>query len=223
MLRPGVTQEWVDEGELSRERKKKSEMAEALRCVSRGHIWRSCSSSSSHENLYAMEMSPGADMVQRIVVERGEEATTSPVGLSYPKVKRRLERRWTQRRTTVLQRRIYRSRKKGCRCKVTDSRAMGLAAPWYCRGGTSVELSIPCYNGGRALVVKGAEEVENAKANSKYQDRVEGQRPRNFIRPVSMDFSSREPKARDFKLMQECSTKEQSRKYAELYLFYSEE
>ncbi|RWW06451.1 hypothetical protein GW17_00030221 [Ensete ventricosum] len=33
--------------------------------------------------------------------------------------------------------------------------------------GTSVESSIPCSHGGRALVVKGAEEVENAKTNSK--------------------------------------------------------
>ncbi|RWV90116.1 hypothetical protein GW17_00047705, partial [Ensete ventricosum] len=38
---------------------------------------------------------------------------------------------------------------------------------------------------------KRAEEVENVKANSKYQDRAEGQRPRNFIRPVLMGFSSR--------------------------------
>ncbi|RWW17980.1 hypothetical protein GW17_00018058 [Ensete ventricosum] len=80
-------------------------------------------------------------------------------------------------------RRIYRSRRKGRKCKATDSRAMGLAAPWYRRGGTSVETSIPCSYRGRALVVKGAEEAENAGANSKYQDRVEGQRPRNFIRP----------------------------------------
>ncbi|RWW47506.1 hypothetical protein BHE74_00046493, partial [Ensete ventricosum] len=58
-------------------------------------------------------------------------------------------------------------------------------------GETSVESSIPCSHGGRALVVKGAEEVENIEANSKYQDRAEGQRPRNFIRPVSMGFSSR--------------------------------
>ncbi|RRT32886.1 hypothetical protein B296_00005990 [Ensete ventricosum] len=64
-------------------------------------------------------------------------------------------------------------------CKATDSRVMGLAAPLYHRGGTSVESSIPCSQGGRALVVKGAEE--------------------------------------------ECSTKEQSRQYAVLYLFYSEE
>ncbi|RZS12021.1 hypothetical protein BHM03_00043408 [Ensete ventricosum] len=118
---------------------------------------------------------------------------------------------------------IYRSRRKGCRCKATDSRIMGLAAPWYRRSGTSVESSIPCSHGGRALVVKGAEEVENAKANSKYQDRVEGQRPKNFIRPVSMNFSSREPKVRNLGLIQECSTKEQSRQYAVLYLFYSEE
>ncbi|RWW06138.1 hypothetical protein GW17_00030551 [Ensete ventricosum] len=31
----------------------------------------------------------------------------------------------------------------------------------------------------------------NAKANSKYQDRAEGQRTRNFIRSVSIDFSSK--------------------------------
>ncbi|RRT34597.1 hypothetical protein B296_00036176 [Ensete ventricosum] len=31
---------------------------------------------------------------------------------------------------------------------VKDSRAMGLAAPWYRRGGTSVESSIPCSHGG---------------------------------------------------------------------------
>ncbi|RWW31865.1 hypothetical protein BHE74_00007548 [Ensete ventricosum] len=39
-----------------------------------------------------------------------------------------------------------------------------------------VRSSIPCSHGGRALIVKGAEEVENTKANSKYQDKVEGQR-----------------------------------------------
>ncbi|RZS09930.1 hypothetical protein BHM03_00041063 [Ensete ventricosum] len=99
---------------------------------------------------------------------------TSPVGLNYPKVKRRLERRWTRRSTTVPQRRIYRSRRKGCICKATDSRAIGLAAPWYHRGETSMESSIPYSHGGRALVVKGAEEVENVKTNSKYQDRAEG-------------------------------------------------
>ncbi|RWW29117.1 hypothetical protein GW17_00006370 [Ensete ventricosum] len=70
-------------------------------------------------------------------------------------------------------------------CEATDNRVMGLAVPWYRRGGTSVEASIPCSHGRRGLVVKGAEEVENAKANSKYQDRAEGQRPRNFIRPPS--------------------------------------
>ncbi|RZS23793.1 hypothetical protein BHM03_00056774 [Ensete ventricosum] len=62
------------------------------------------------------------------------------------------------------------------KCKATDSRAMGLAAPWYRRDGTSVKSSIPCSHGGRALVVKGAEEVENAKANSKYQDRAEAKK-----------------------------------------------
>ncbi|RRT34589.1 hypothetical protein B296_00053546 [Ensete ventricosum] len=76
-------------------------------------------------------------------------------------------------------------------CKATDSRAMGLTAPWYRRGGTSVKSSIPYSHGGRALVVKGAEEVQNAKTNSKYQDKAEGQMLRNFIRPMSMSFSSR--------------------------------
>ncbi|RWW80024.1 hypothetical protein BHE74_00011647 [Ensete ventricosum] len=33
MLRPGVTQEWVDEGELPREENQKSEMAGGLRCM----------------------------------------------------------------------------------------------------------------------------------------------------------------------------------------------
>ncbi|RZR91992.1 hypothetical protein BHM03_00020222 [Ensete ventricosum] len=81
--------------------------------------------------------------------------------------------------------------RKGHRCEATDSRAMGLAMPWYRRGGASVEASIPWSHGGRVLVAKGAEEVENAKANSKYQDRIEGHKPRNFIRPVSTGFSSR--------------------------------
>ena len=44
---------------------------------------------------------------------------------------------------------------------------------------------------GERLVVKGAEEMEHAEANSKYRDKAEGQRPRNFVRLVSMCFSSR--------------------------------
>ncbi|RWW54288.1 hypothetical protein BHE74_00039140 [Ensete ventricosum] len=136
MLHPGVTQEWVDEGELPREQTKIGD--------GRGPM-----------------MFKG---VLKPVVERGEEATMSPEGLSYPKSKV---------------------------CKATDSRAMGLVVPWYPKGGTSVESSIPYSHGGRALVVKGAEEVVNKEANSKYQDKAEGQRPRNFIRPMLMGFSSR--------------------------------
>ncbi|RRT49887.1 hypothetical protein B296_00031853 [Ensete ventricosum] len=49
--------------------------------------------------------------------------------------------------------------------KVMDCRAMGSAAPWYRRGGTSVESS----------VAKGAEKVENAEANTK------SARPRNEV------------------------------------------
>ncbi|RRT78564.1 hypothetical protein B296_00026878 [Ensete ventricosum] len=118
--------------------------------------------------------------VLKQVVERGEEVT-SPEGLSYLKAKRRLERRWIRRSTTVPLRRIYRSRRKGRRCKATDSRTMDLAALWYRIDKTSVESSIPCSHGGRALVVKGVE-VENAEANSKYPDKAKGQRPRNIKR-----------------------------------------
>ncbi|RRT34123.1 hypothetical protein B296_00048477 [Ensete ventricosum] len=57
--------------------------------------------------------------------------------------------------------------------------------------GTFVESSIPYSHGGRALVVKGAEEVENVKTNSRYQDKAKEQRLRNFIIPMSMGFSSR--------------------------------
>ncbi|RWW40203.1 hypothetical protein BHE74_00054399 [Ensete ventricosum] len=51
--------------------------------------------------------------------------------------------------------------------------------------------SIPYSHERRALIVKGTEEMENTDVNSKYQDKVEGQRPRNFIRPMSTGFSSR--------------------------------
>ncbi|RRT75061.1 hypothetical protein B296_00011634 [Ensete ventricosum] len=60
------------------------------------------------------------------------------------------------------------------RCKAMDSSAMGLATPLYRRGGTFVGSLIPCSHGGRALVMKEAEEAENAEANSKYQDKAQG-------------------------------------------------
>ena len=65
----GVTQEWVDEGRLPKERTK-SKLKETLRCIGRGHTWRDHNSSSSHKDQNALEMSPGGDMVQRIVVEQ---------------------------------------------------------------------------------------------------------------------------------------------------------
>ncbi|RWV80806.1 hypothetical protein BHE74_00038397 [Ensete ventricosum] len=108
------------------------------------------------------------------VVERGKKATMSPKGLSYAKVKHRSEMRWTRRNTTVPQRQIYQLRRKGRRFKATDSTVMGLAAPWYHKGGTSIESSILCSHGERALVVKGTEEVEIEEANSKYYDKTEG-------------------------------------------------
>ncbi|RRT31567.1 hypothetical protein B296_00058598 [Ensete ventricosum] len=139
MLRVGVTQEWVDESELPRERTKNNQR------------WRR-----PYDVL--AETTHG-----EVKVDSGEHHSVAEVDLPIAK---------------------------GCRYKVTDRRA-GLTALWYHRNGTSVESSIPYSHGGRALVVKGTEEVENAEANSKYQDRMEGQRPWNFIRPMSMGFSSR--------------------------------
>ncbi|RZS13503.1 hypothetical protein BHM03_00045101 [Ensete ventricosum] len=63
--------------------------------------------------------------------------------------------------------------------------------PGVTREWVGEESSIPCSHGGRALVVKWDEEVENAEANSKDQDNAEGQKPKNFIRSVSTSFSSR--------------------------------
>ena len=66
---------------------------------------------------------------------------------------------------------------------------------WQRHGTTKVGLpwshrSLALMKGER-LVMNGAEKVENVEANSKYQDKAEGQRLRNFIRPVSTSFSSR--------------------------------
>ncbi|RRT39892.1 hypothetical protein B296_00042490 [Ensete ventricosum] len=54
------------------------------------------------------------------------------------------------------------------RCKATDSSAMVQQRRDFCG------VIDPCSHGGRALVVKGAEKVENPEANSKYQDKAEG-------------------------------------------------
>ncbi|THU65046.1 hypothetical protein C4D60_Mb01t33010 [Musa balbisiana] len=59
----------VDEDRLPKERTL-SKVEETLRCVGRGHTLRDHNSSSSHKDQNAMEMSPGGDMVQRIVVEQ---------------------------------------------------------------------------------------------------------------------------------------------------------
>ena len=48
----------------------KSKVEETLRCIGRGHTWRVHNLSLFHKDQNAMEMSPGGDMVQRIVVEQ---------------------------------------------------------------------------------------------------------------------------------------------------------
>ncbi|RWW27499.1 hypothetical protein GW17_00008068 [Ensete ventricosum] len=49
-----------------------------------------------------------------------------------------------------------------------------MAMPWYRRGGTFMESSIPSLMEGERLVMKRIEEMENTKANSKYRDKVKG-------------------------------------------------
>ncbi|THU54032.1 hypothetical protein C4D60_Mb10t20730 [Musa balbisiana] len=132
VLRLSVTRERVDEGRLPKERTK-SKLEETLQCGGRDHKWRDHNSSSFHKDQKAMEMSPGGDMVQRIVVEQF-------VAMRYTRVESREGLYHTE---------------------------------------------------GERLVMNGAKKVENAEANSKYQDKAEGQRLRNFIRPVSTSFSSR--------------------------------
>ncbi|RWV82933.1 hypothetical protein GW17_00055522, partial [Ensete ventricosum] len=60
-------------------------------------------------------------------------------------------------------------------------------------GGTSMESSIPCSHRGRALVVKGAEEVENTEANFKYQDKAKDQRPGNYCPHDTVAEQGNEP------------------------------
>ncbi|RWV94279.1 hypothetical protein GW17_00043202 [Ensete ventricosum] len=194
MLRPGVTQEWVDEGELPMERTKNRRwrrpydvLAEATHgeVVVRVHHTRIWTGSYGGMTRSYWELHFGYDTTRRRAMDsRSECRGTAEAGmigaageLDYFSAHIRL-------------REPDKSEDKA-ECKATDSRAMGLAALWYHRGGASVESSISCSQGGRALVVKGAKEVENAKTNSKYQDSAKGQRPKNFIRPVSMGFSSR--------------------------------
>ncbi|RWW39874.1 hypothetical protein BHE74_00054752 [Ensete ventricosum] len=153
MLRPGVTQEWVDKGELPRERKKKSEKTKALCCVGKSHTWRSRSPSSSHENLYAMEMSLGVageldcfsahirlrepDMSEDKAdgVEaggrKGRGSDDESSGAQLPKSKASVRKEVDSEEHHSAIEAYLPIVKEGCRCKVTDSRAMGLATPWY--------------------------------------------------------------------------------------------
>ncbi|RWV80221.1 hypothetical protein GW17_00058543 [Ensete ventricosum] len=153
MLHPGVTQEWVDESEILRERTKNwrwqrpyDVLAEATRgeVVVRRRVFR------VYAPKLALDESPGHQHMRAVYHQGSSQIVSTNESHGGDLI--------------IL------------RCKSTDSRAMGLAAPWYSRGGTSMESSIPCSHGGRALVVKGTEEVENAKANSKYQDRAEAKK-----------------------------------------------
>ncbi|RZR89822.1 hypothetical protein BHM03_00017613 [Ensete ventricosum] len=186
----GVTREYVGEGELPKQRTQ-SEVAETLRCAGRGHICRD-------QGLWIQGVNVMVPQRQVFCVRASNLASDEGLGYQHtgavyhrgkiPTIGE-LDCFSAHIRLRVPSKSEDKA-EKGRKCKATDSRAMGLAAPWYRRGGTYVESSTPYSHGGRALVVKGAEEVENAEVNSKYHDKAEGQRPRNFIRPVLMGFSS---------------------------------
>ncbi|RWW10518.1 hypothetical protein GW17_00025931 [Ensete ventricosum] len=99
---------------------------------------------------------------------------------------------------------------------------MGLEALGYRRGGTSVESSIPCSHGGRALVVKGAEEVENAEANSKSQDKAESAEAKELhkigVNKLLIKIAKSGELRVDTRVLDQGN-----RQYVVLYLFYSEE
>ncbi|RWW49930.1 hypothetical protein BHE74_00043843 [Ensete ventricosum] len=128
MLRLSVTQEWVDKGELSRERTNQK--------------WR--------RPYDVLAEAPHGE-----VVVRWESATQKSKVL----VRKEMD---SEECHSAAEADLPMARK-GHRCEATDSRVIGLAAPWYHIGGTSVEASTPCSHGGRVLVAKGVEEVENAK------------------------------------------------------------
>ena len=61
------------------------------------------------------------------------------------------------------------------------------------------------------MVMKGVEEVEHAEAISKYRDKAEGQRPRNFVKTGVNKFLIKIAVSEGLRVMQECMTKERSR------------
>ncbi|RWW10131.1 hypothetical protein GW17_00026345 [Ensete ventricosum] len=98
---------------------KRTELAQTLQQDGGGHAWelQSVFPTTKGSCLKNIE-------VLKQVVERGEKATTSLEGLTYPKAKRWLKMRWTPRSATVPQRQIYRSRRKGRKCKATNNQPL---------------------------------------------------------------------------------------------------
>ncbi|RRT31884.1 hypothetical protein B296_00059139 [Ensete ventricosum] len=203
MLHPSVTQEWVDEGELLREQTKNRRwrrpydvLAEAthgevvVRRVGLLQCSHSLKGSSASQRTRPRELL-GKHRGVEAGGRKGRGSDDEFSGAQLPKSKMSVRKEIDSEECHSTAEADLPITRKGRGCETMDSRAMGLVALWYHRGGTFVESSIPCSHGARALVVKVVEEVKNAEANSKYQDRVEGQWPRNFIRLVSMGLSSR--------------------------------
>ncbi|RWV99729.1 hypothetical protein GW17_00037352 [Ensete ventricosum] len=95
---------------------------------------------------------------------------------------------------------------------------MGLAAPRYRRGETSMESSIPCSHRGKALVVKGGQGGEECKGKLQVPRQGERAEAKEFHKIGVDGLLIKIAESGDFGLMQECSTKERSREYVVLYL-----
>ena len=112
VLRPSVTREWVDEGRLPNEwiQSIQSKVAKTLWCVGKGHMWWYSNPSSSHKDQNTLEMSPGGDMMQWIMVEQFKAIRHTQekyhVGLDYTKVWSRVIRNSTLVNNMMVRRAI---------------------------------------------------------------------------------------------------------------------
>ncbi|RRT49405.1 hypothetical protein B296_00023344 [Ensete ventricosum] len=100
MLHPSVRRDGVDEGRSSEAKENRIDVGPVIGWR-RPCIRVAICLSIDQEKLFREHKGVEAR------VDRGEEATTSPKGLSYPKAKHQSEWRWTQRSAIVSRRQIY--------------------------------------------------------------------------------------------------------------------
>ncbi|RWW53811.1 hypothetical protein BHE74_00039660 [Ensete ventricosum] len=228
MLRLGVTQEWVGEGELLRERTKNQiwrrpydVLAEATHreVVVRVHHTRIWLLGAPLWCITQQEEWLWIQGVNVVVPQRRVFVCASELALDESLSHQHMGAVYHQGRSQIAST----SESHGGdliiqRCKAIDSRAMGLAAPRYRRGETSMESSIPCSHRGKALVVKGGQGGEECKGKLQVPRQGERAEAKEFHKIGVDGLLIKIAESGDFGLMQECSTKERSREYVVLYL-----